>query len=272
MNLKKINLPAMIISQMKNVKVVSTLTYGSLRTRLFEATSIPISGEGITSRSTQIKMLILSRLGHDVVPPKKVDASGSQVVLNAQKAHVKEVEVKVKNVKKGKGEKGKKKANNKVVMTMEKIVVDEPLPNLVQTRISVAPFRKVIAEKPSEAAEKSAKEVEDDRIAELARVVEAEKLNVGIQLAEKNKRAEAAVAAHAELDNAEAAVREQVAKAKADAIGNAAEEDAENDIPLTRRRTKASASMRKPMRKRDFILTAPELEDVIPEEEEREEE
>ncbi|WCJ43946.1 hypothetical protein M5689_024649 [Euphorbia peplus] len=35
MNQKKINLPAMIIRPMKNVKVVSTLAYGSLLTRLF---------------------------------------------------------------------------------------------------------------------------------------------------------------------------------------------------------------------------------------------
>ncbi|WCJ18262.1 hypothetical protein M5689_000631 [Euphorbia peplus] len=143
--------------------------------------------------------------------------------------------------------------------------------------ICVEPSGKVIAEKPSEAAEKSAKEVEDDRLAELARVAEAEKLNVVIQLAEKNKKAEAAVAAHAELDNVEAAMREQVAKAKADANVNAVEEDVEDDVPLTRRRTKASA-MRRPMRKRDFILiSAPELEDDIPEddipeEEEKEEE
>ncbi|WCJ21230.1 hypothetical protein M5689_003397 [Euphorbia peplus] len=77
MNLKKINLPAMIIRQMKNVKVASTLAYGSLLTRLFEAGSIPISGEGITTISSQIKMLTMSRLGHDVVPSKKVEASGS---------------------------------------------------------------------------------------------------------------------------------------------------------------------------------------------------
>ncbi|WCJ21229.1 hypothetical protein M5689_003396 [Euphorbia peplus] len=184
---------------------------------------------------------------------------------------MKEIEVKVKNAKKGKGEKGKKKASIKVVMTVEKVNADEPIPNLVQTRISVAPSGKVLAEKPSEAAEKSAKEVEEDRLAELARVDEAEKVRVVVQLAKKNKIAEAAIAAHAELDEAEEVVRQQLAKATTNADAINASEDAEDDIPLTRRRTKVSAAMRKPMRKRDFILSAHELEDVIPEEAEEEE-
>ncbi|WCJ44020.1 hypothetical protein M5689_024716 [Euphorbia peplus] len=154
-------------------------------------------------------------------------------------------------------------------MTVDKIVADEPLPNLVQTKISVAPYGKVLAEKPSEAAEKSTKEVEDDRLAELARVAEVEKLSVVLQQVEKNKRAEAAVAANAELDMAQAAEREQVAKAKADADINAATEDAEDDFPLSRR-TKASAAVRKPLRKRNFVLTAPHLDDDIPEDAEKE--
>ncbi|WCJ37850.1 hypothetical protein M5689_018949 [Euphorbia peplus] len=130
----------------------------------------------------------------------KVEASASPVVLNAHKAPVKEVEVKVKNTKNGKGEKGKKKANSTVVMTVEKVADDAPIPNLVQKTISVEPSGKVVAAKPSEAAEKSANEVEDDRLVELARVAEAEKLNVVIQLAEKKKRVEAAVPAHADKE------------------------------------------------------------------------
>ncbi|WCJ21099.1 hypothetical protein M5689_003281 [Euphorbia peplus] len=134
-------------------------------------------------------------------------------------------------------------------MTVDNADVDEPLPNLVQTRISVAPSWKVLAEKPVEAAEKLAKEVEDDRLAELARVAEVEKLSVVLQQIEKNRRAEAAFAAHNELDEAEKAVRQQRAKAKANADSERASEDdeeASDDIPLSRRRTKASVAVRKP--------------------------
>ncbi|WCJ37789.1 hypothetical protein M5689_018890 [Euphorbia peplus] len=114
--------------------------------------------------------------------------------------------------------------------------------------------------------------MEDDRLAELARVAaEAEKIKAVVQLVEKNRRAEAAVAAHNALDEAEEAVRQQNAKAKADADSKKASEDVEDDIPL-RRRTKASAAMKRRMRKRHFeISSAPELKDDIPEEEDTQE-
>ncbi|WCJ38018.1 hypothetical protein M5689_019102 [Euphorbia peplus] len=77
-------------------------------------------------------------------------------------------------------------------------------------------------------------------------------------------RAEAAVEANAALDAAEENLR---AEAKADADPNA-DEDSE-ETPLKRKRVKVVASMRKPLRKKDFILTStPELEDEIPKEEE----
>ncbi|WCJ37794.1 hypothetical protein M5689_018895 [Euphorbia peplus] len=83
-------------------------------------------------------------------------------------------------------------------------------------------------------------------------------------LAEENMRLEAAVEANAALDAAE---HNMHAEAKADADQNVAEDSEES--PLKRKRIKVVPSMRKPLRKKDFILTStPKLEDEIPEEEE----
>ncbi|WCJ24709.1 hypothetical protein M5689_006646 [Euphorbia peplus] len=78
-NEKKINLPAMLIRQMKNVSVVSALAYGSLLTRLFEAASVVVSGEGVTSRSTVLKMHTLRNLSFGMIPKKKENASSVSI-------------------------------------------------------------------------------------------------------------------------------------------------------------------------------------------------
>ncbi|WCJ43605.1 hypothetical protein M5689_024337 [Euphorbia peplus] len=254
----------MILRQMKSVKPNGTLAYGSLLTRVFESVGVEIPADAIRSRSTPIAYGPLTKLSFGQLSAKKAVTSAPLVIKEVHKNVTKDAG---KGTKKGKGDKGKKKTSITVVMTVEKVAADAPVLNLVQTRINVEPSGKVVAAKPSEATEKSSKEIEDDRLAELARVAEAEKLKVVLQQVEKNKRSEATVAANAELDMAQVAERELVAKAKVDADFNAATEDAEDDIALKRRRTKAPASMRKRLRKRDFeIPSEPELEDTIPEE------
>ncbi|WCJ31457.1 hypothetical protein M5689_012951 [Euphorbia peplus] len=163
------------------------------------------------------------------------------------------------------------------------MAVSEPLPALVQTTINVEPSGRIIAEKPSETTEKVAKEADDSRLAELAKVAEAEKLKVArvVALAERTRKEREA----AELADKLAAERNLLAKAKADAkLADAAqvestvasenveatgeEEDAENEISLSRRRMKKVAANRRSLNKKDFYIASnAELEDTIPEEE-----
>ncbi|WCJ44017.1 hypothetical protein M5689_024713 [Euphorbia peplus] len=132
-------------------------------------------------------------------------------------------------------------------MTIEKNSVEESVPNLVQTRISVAPNGKVCAEMPSDAAEKTSQEIEEELM--------AVKLNVVIQKVEMNKKADVDMNKRADVDM----------NKRADVDMNKRVEDAEEDAPLTRKRTyrtKSSAAMRKPMRRSDFeIHPDPTLED-----------
>ncbi|WCJ29530.1 hypothetical protein M5689_011158 [Euphorbia peplus] len=271
----------MIIRQMKNVKVVSTLAYGSLLTRLFESASINIPGDGVTSRSTPIKMFTLSRLAHRVVP-KKTESSVSPSVDNVQKEIVKNTEHKVKkSTKKVKSKKGP----SKLVLTVEKVAISEPLPALVQTTINVDPSGRIVAEKPGEAAEKAAKDAEDSRLAELAKAAEAENLKVArvVALAERTRKEREA----AELADKLAAERELLAKAKADARvvecaaqvesevvfenveATGEEEDDENEVPLSRSNRKKVSANRRFLNKKDlYVAPSAELEDTIPEGEE----
>ncbi|WCJ37915.1 hypothetical protein M5689_019009 [Euphorbia peplus] len=260
----------MILRQMKSVKPNGTLAYGSLLTRIFESVGVEIPTDVIRSRSTPIAYGPLTKLSFGQLRAKKTVTSAPLVRKEVHKNVAKDTR---KGTKKGKADKGKKKTSSTVVMTVEKMAADAPISNLVQTRINVEPSGKVVAAKPSEAAEKTSQEMEDDRLAD--RVAEAEKLKAVLQQVEKNRRAEAVVAAHNELDEAEAAVREEVAKAKANFDAQIASEDAEEDVPFSRKRTyriKASAAMRRPMRKRHFEMPyAHELEDDIPEEKDNQE-
>ncbi|WCJ21036.1 hypothetical protein M5689_003226 [Euphorbia peplus] len=92
---------------------------------------------------------------------------------------------------------------------------------------------------PTEAAEKTAQEIEEELM--------AVKINVVIQQVEMNKKADVDMNKRADVDM------------------NKRAEDAEEDTPLTRKRTyktKASAAMRKPMKRSDFeIHPDPSLED-----------
>ncbi|WCJ29282.1 hypothetical protein M5689_010927 [Euphorbia peplus] len=275
MNEKKINLPAMIIRQMKNVKVGSALAYGSLLTRLFESAGIEISGEGVTSKSTPIKLIPLTKLQHSIVP-KKSEGAGSSVVVS-QKENVKVVEQKGKTV--AKGGKGKKKPS-KLVVTVEKVVTSEPPPSMVQATINIEPSGKVVAEKPSEAAKKAAEEAEKSRLAELARAAEAEKEQERIvSLAELSRREKEA----AEVAEKLAEERLALAKAKEDArleevaalldsdvvLSEVAEEDnAEREIPLSQGMRRKKAANRRVLNKKDLFVECAELEDAIPSEEE----
>ncbi|WCJ37855.1 hypothetical protein M5689_018954 [Euphorbia peplus] len=155
----------MILRQMKSVKPNGTLAYGSLLTRVFESVGVEIPEDAIRSRSTPIVYGPLTKLSFGQLSAKKVVSSAPLVIKEVHKNVVNDAQ---KISKKGKGDKGKKKTSSTVVMTVDKSVVEEPLPNLVQTRISFAPSGKVYAAKPSEAAEKTAQEIEDDRLAELA--------------------------------------------------------------------------------------------------------
>ncbi|WCJ21135.1 hypothetical protein M5689_003314 [Euphorbia peplus] len=273
MNEKKINLPAMIIRQMKNVKVGSALAYGSLLTRLFESAGIEISGEGITSKSTPIKLIPLTKLQHSIVP-KKPEGAGSSVVVS-QKESMKVVEQKGKTV--AKGGKGKKKPSKLVV---EKVVTSEPLPPMVQATISIEPSGKVVADKPSEAAKKAAEEAEKSRLAELARAAEAEKEQERIvSLAELTRREKEA----AEVAEKLAEERLALAKAKEDArleeaaalldsdvvLSEVAEEEtAGREIPLSQGMRRKKAAHRRILNKKDLFVECAELEDAIPSEEE----
>ncbi|WCJ24526.1 hypothetical protein M5689_006478 [Euphorbia peplus] len=274
MNQKKINLPAMIIRQMKNVKVVSTLAYGSLLTRLFEAASINVPGDGVASRSTLLKMNTLRNLAFGVIPKK---TENLPLASDAQKEIMKDTEQKGKKAaKKGKSKKG----SSKLVLTVEKVAVSEPLPVLVQTTINVEPSGKIVAEK-------AAKEAEESRLAERAKAAEAEKVARVVALADRTSKAREA----AELADKLAAEREILAKAKAgarlvecaaqveseeasgnfEATGNVEAtgeaEDAE-EIPLSRSNRKKAAANRRSLNKKDFyIAPSTELEDTIPEEE-----
>ncbi|WCJ31648.1 hypothetical protein M5689_013122 [Euphorbia peplus] len=180
-----------------------------------------------------------------------------------------------------------KKGSSKLVLTVEKVVFSEPLPVLVQTTINVEPSGKIVAEKPSDAAEKAAKETEDSRLTERAKAAEAEKVARVVALADRTRKGREA----AELADKLAAEREFLAKAKADgrlaecaaqvesevASGNVEAtgsveatgeaEDAE-EIPLSRSHKKKVAANRRFLNKKDFYI-APnaELEDTIPEEE-----
>ncbi|WCJ29340.1 hypothetical protein M5689_010981 [Euphorbia peplus] len=102
-NQKKINLPAMLIRQMKNVTTVSALAHGSLLTRLFEAASIVVSGEGVTSRSTVLKMHTFRNLNFGVTPKK--NEKGSSVSIAQKEIVVDTAQKGKKAAKKGKGKK-----------------------------------------------------------------------------------------------------------------------------------------------------------------------
>ncbi|WCJ37741.1 hypothetical protein M5689_018847 [Euphorbia peplus] len=292
-NQKKINLPAMLIRQMKNVTTVSALAYGSLLTRLFEAASVVVSGEGVTSRSTVLKMHTFRNLSFGVTPKK--NEKGSSVSI-AQKEIVDATVQKGKiAAKKGKGKKG----SSKLVLTVEKVVVSEPLPTMVQTTISVEPSGKIVAEKPKDVPEKEAQDAEEARLAEREKAAEAEKVARVVALADKKRKQK-------EAEDKLAAEREIAAKAKADAriIACAAElenvefsknveaseegEELENvslstrisskatekdddseDIPLSRRIPKKKMSAkRRSLIKKDFsVASSTELEESFPEKE-----
>ncbi|WCJ21126.1 hypothetical protein M5689_003305 [Euphorbia peplus] len=292
-NQKKINLPGMLIRQMKNVTTVSALAYGSLLTRLFEAASVEISGEGVTSKSTVLKLHTFRNLSFGVTPKK--NEKGSSVSI-AQKEIVEAAAQKGKNAaKNGKGKKG----SSKLVLNVEKVVVSEPLPTMVQTTISVDPSGKIVAEKPKDVPEKEAQDAEDARLAEREKAAEAEKVARVVALADQKRKQK-------EAEDKLAAEREIAAKAKADAriiacaaelenvefsknvetsedgeelenislstriSSKAAEEDEDSeDIPLSRRipRKKMSAK-RRSLIKKDFpIASSIELEESIPEKE-----
>ncbi|WCJ29506.1 hypothetical protein M5689_011137 [Euphorbia peplus] len=279
MNQKKINLRAMIIRQMKNVKVVSTLAYGSLLTRLFEAASVVISGQGVTSRSTILKMHTLRNLAFGVVPKKTENAPSVSI---AQKEIIEDTVQKGKKAaKKGKGKKG----SSKLVLTVEKVVVSEPLPALVQTTINVEPSGKIVAEKPSDAAEKAAKEAEDSRLAELAKAAEAEKIARVVALAEKTRKrreaevklaAEREIAAKAKADarlaECAAQIESEEASENVEAPGNVeatGEDENAEKTPSSRGNRKKVSANRRSLNKKDFyIAPSAELDDTTPEEEE----
>ncbi|WCJ43986.1 hypothetical protein M5689_024684 [Euphorbia peplus] len=280
-NQKKINLPAMLIRQMKNVTTVSALAYGSLLTRLFEAASVVVSGEGVTSRSTVLKMHTFRNLSFGVTP-KKIE-KGSSVSI-AQKEIMEATVQKGKNAaKKGKGKKG----SSKLVLTVEKVVVSEPLPTMVQTTINVEPSGKIVAEKPKDVPEKEAQDAEEARLAEKEKAAEAEKVARVVALAEEKRKKK-------EAEDELAAEREIAAKAKADArlIACAAElqdaefskeveasEEGENlenislssriieNISLSTRIGKKAVAKRRLLRKKDFVVaSSAELEDPVTQE------
>ncbi|WCJ31583.1 hypothetical protein M5689_013064 [Euphorbia peplus] len=173
-----------------------------------------------------------------------------------------------------------KKGSSNLVLTVEKVVVSEPLPALVQATINVKPSGKIVAEKPRDAAEKAAQEAEDSRLAERERAAEAEKVARVVALADRTRKRKEAV----ELANKLAGEREILAKAKADArlaecaaqveseegSGNVeatgVAEDAE-EIPLSRSNRKKVAANRSLNKKDFYIARSTELEDTIPEEE-----
>ncbi|WCJ29315.1 hypothetical protein M5689_010959 [Euphorbia peplus] len=280
-NQKKINLPAMLIRQMKNVTTVSALAYGSLLTRLFEAASVVVSGECVTSRSTVLKMHTFRNLSFGVTP-KKIE-KGSSVSI-AQKEIMEATVQKGKNAaKKGKGKKG----SSKLVLTVEKVVVSEPLPTMVQTTINVELSGKIVAEKPKDVPEKDAQDAEEARLAEKEKAAEAEKVARVVALAEEKRKKK-------EAEDQLAAEREIAAKAKADArlIACAAElQDAEfskeveaseegdnlenislssrifENISLSTRIGKKAVAKRRLLRKKDFVVASSvELEDPVTQE------
>ncbi|WCJ30572.1 hypothetical protein M5689_012122 [Euphorbia peplus] len=269
-NQKKINLPAMLIRQMKNVTAVSALAYGSLLTRLFEAASVVMSGEGVTSRSTVLKMHTFRNLSFDVTPKK--NEKGSSVSI-AQKEIMDATVQKGKNAaKKGKGKKG----SSKLVLNVEKVAVSEPLPTLVQTKINVEPSGKIVAEKPKDVLEKEAQDAEEARLAEKEKAAEAEKVARVVALAEEKRKKK-------EAEDKLAAEREIAAKAKADAkllesaanlegaefskVGETSEEEDNvalssriaETVTLTTRIGKKVVAKRRVLRKKDFVI-APSAE------------
>ncbi|WCJ44343.1 hypothetical protein M5689_025014 [Euphorbia peplus] len=269
-NQKKINLPAMLIRQMKNVTTVSALAYGSLLTRLFEAASVVMSGEGVTSRSTVLKMHTFRNLSFDVTPKK--NEKGSSVSI-AQKEIMDATVQKGKNAaKKGKGKKG----SSKLVLNVEKVAVSEPLPTLVQTKINVEPSGKIVAEKPKDVLEKEAQDAEEARLAEKEKAAEAEKVARVVALAEEKRKKK-------EAEDKLAAEREIAAKAKADAkllesaanlegaefskVGETSEEEDNvalssriaETVTLTTRIGKKAVAKRRVLRKKDFVI-APSAE------------
>ncbi|WCJ29212.1 hypothetical protein M5689_010859 [Euphorbia peplus] len=258
-NQKKINLPAMLIRQMKNVTTSSALAYGSLLTRLFEAASVVISGEGVTSRSTVLKMHTFRNLSFGVTPKKKENAPS---VSAAQKEIVKSSVLKGKDVaKKGKGKKG----SSRVVLTVEKVVGSEP---------TVVP-------------EKDVQDAEEARLAEKEKAAEAEKVARVVALAEEKRKKK-------EAEDKLAAEREIAAKAKADArlLECAAElENAEfskvvetseeegnlenvslssrivENVSLSTRIGKKTAAKRRVLKKKDFVIaSSAELEEPVTQE------
>ncbi|WCJ31587.1 hypothetical protein M5689_013068 [Euphorbia peplus] len=280
-NQKKINLPAMLIRQMKNVTTVSALAYGSLLTRLFEAASVVISGEGVTSRSTVLKMHTFRNLSFGVTPKK--NEKGSSVSI-AQKEIVDASVQKGKiAAKKGKGKKG----SSKLVLNVEKVVVSEPLPTMVQTTISVEPSGKIVAEKPKDVPEKEAQDAEEARLAEKEKAAEAEKVARVLALAEEKRRKK-------EAEDKLAAEREFAAKAKADAkllecaanlendefskVVETSEEEENLDnvslssriienVTLTTRIGKKAVARRRVLKKKDFVVaSSAELEDPVTQE------
>ncbi|WCJ24548.1 hypothetical protein M5689_006499 [Euphorbia peplus] len=280
-NQKKINLPAMLIRQMKNVTTSSALAYGSLLTRLFEAASVVISGEGVTSRSTVLKMHTFRNLSFGVTPKKKENAPSVSI---AQKEIVDASVLKGKNAaKKGKGKKG----SSKLVLTVEKMVVSEPLPTMVQTTINVEPSGKIVAEKPNVVPEKENQVAEEARLAEKEKAAEAEKVARVVALAEEKRKKK-------EAEDKLAAEREIAAKAKADArllecaaelenaefskVVETSEEEgnlenvslssriAEN-VSLSTRIGKKTAAKRRVLKKKDFVIaSSAELEEPVTQE------
>ncbi|WCJ21113.1 hypothetical protein M5689_003293 [Euphorbia peplus] len=269
-NQKKINLPAMLIRQMKNVTAVSALAYGSLLTRLFEAASVVMTGEGVTSRSTVLKMHTFRNLSFDVTPKK--NEKGSSVSI-AQKEIMDATVQKGKNAaKKGKGKKG----SSKLVLNVEKVAVSEPLPTLVQKKINVEPSGKIVAEKPKDVLEKEAQDAEEARLAEKEKAAEAEKVARVVALAEEKRKKK-------EAEDKLAAEREIAAKAKADAkllesaadlegaefskVGETSEEEDNvalssriaETVTLTTRIGKKVVAKRRVLRKKEFVI-APSAE------------
>ncbi|WCJ24374.1 hypothetical protein M5689_006338 [Euphorbia peplus] len=258
-NQKKINLPAMLIRQMKNVTTSSALAYGSLLTRLFEAASVVISGEGVTSRSTVLKMHTFRNLSFGVTPKKKENAPS---VSAAQKEIVKASVLKGKDAaKKGKGKKG----SNRVVLTVEKVVGSEP---------TVVP-------------EKDVQDAEEARLGEKEKAAEAEKVARVVALAEEKRKKK-------EAEDKLAAEREIAAKAKANAklLECAAElENAEfskvvetseeegnlenvslssrivENVSLSTRIGKKTAAKRRVLKKKDFVIaSSADLEEHVTQE------
>ncbi|WCJ29442.1 hypothetical protein M5689_011078 [Euphorbia peplus] len=231
----------MILRQMKSLKPNGTLAYSSLLTRVFEAVGVVVPADAIRSRSVPITFGPLSKLVFDQLPSKKAATSAPLVI---KKVHTNVVKVDQKVSKKGKG---KKKVRSTTELIVENNPVDEAVPNLVQTKISIAPSGKVCAERPSEAAEKTTQEIEEELM--------AVKLNAVIQQVEMNKKADVDMNKRANVDM----------NKRADVDMNKRAKDAEEDVPLSRKRTyrtKSSAAMRKPMRRSDFeIHPDPNLED-----------